>query len=306
MLEGLGGKAIDSNEMRRKQRNPVDPAPILGPQENSITIRSSPSKTLHKPFDLCPDAHFLDSSPSGDYKLGSSALHGSSRQSLWLNSRSSGPSIRSLWLNSCSRPPLVRPSQAPFTAGHHAVLPVVGWSKLRSIGQRSVSSEQAFLGSTAAGCRSQSGRQSSRRPFGLNGMGTGPFIGHKPSSPAAHSTEKELSVSEDQLLEILGGVVSSNQAQGELKQHIKSLTSQSKGHSEPDYSLAPEPPDQLGSSSKEGADLPWPGLALPAAALLLAAGDDGWPPHLADLAGGLDCPSKAVKSTVSKVTAKSP
>ncbi|KAG5536396.1 hypothetical protein RHGRI_023985 [Rhododendron griersonianum] len=77
----------------------------------------------------------------------------------------------------------------------------------------------------------------------------------KPSSPAAHSTEKELSVSEDQLLEILGGVVSSNQAQGELKQHIKSLTSQSKGHSEPDYSLAPEPPDQLGSSSKEGADL---------------------------------------------------
>ncbi|KAG5536391.1 hypothetical protein RHGRI_023981 [Rhododendron griersonianum] len=77
----------------------------------------------------------------------------------------------------------------------------------------------------------------------------------RPSSPAAHSTEKELSVSEDQLLEILGGVVSSNQAQGELKQHIKSLTSQSKGHSEPDYSLAPEPPDQLGSSSKEGADL---------------------------------------------------
>ncbi|KAG5531944.1 hypothetical protein RHGRI_026524 [Rhododendron griersonianum] len=54
MLERLGGKAIDSNEMRRKQRNPVDPAPILGPQVNSITNRSSPTKTLHKPFDLCP------------------------------------------------------------------------------------------------------------------------------------------------------------------------------------------------------------------------------------------------------------
>ncbi|KAG5540720.1 hypothetical protein RHGRI_020827 [Rhododendron griersonianum] len=49
MLEGLGGKAVDSNEMRRKQRNP----------------RSSPTKTLHKPFDLCPGAFSLDSPPSG-------------------------------------------------------------------------------------------------------------------------------------------------------------------------------------------------------------------------------------------------
>ncbi|KAG5540735.1 hypothetical protein RHGRI_020838 [Rhododendron griersonianum] len=31
MLEGLGGKAVDSNEMRRKQRNPVDSAPTHGP-----------------------------------------------------------------------------------------------------------------------------------------------------------------------------------------------------------------------------------------------------------------------------------
>ncbi|KAG5523678.1 hypothetical protein RHGRI_030605 [Rhododendron griersonianum] len=116
-------------------------------------------------------------------------------QSLWLNSRSSGPSIRSLWLNSCSRPPLVRPSQAPFTAGHHAVLPVVGWSKLRSIGQRSVSSEQAFLGSTATGCRSQSGRQSSRRPFGLNGTGTGPFIGQSFSAWAVSQPPIRLSQS---------------------------------------------------------------------------------------------------------------
>ncbi|KAG5552958.1 hypothetical protein RHGRI_010943 [Rhododendron griersonianum] len=72
MSEGLGAKAIDSNKMRRKQRNPVDPAPILGLQVHSSTTRSSPSKTLHKPFDLCPGAHSLDSSPSGDYNRGSS------------------------------------------------------------------------------------------------------------------------------------------------------------------------------------------------------------------------------------------
>ncbi|KAG5540734.1 hypothetical protein RHGRI_020837 [Rhododendron griersonianum] len=77
----------------------------------------------------------------------------------------------------------------------------------------------------------------------------------KPSSPAAYSTKEELSVSEDQLLVILGGVESSNQDEGELKQHIKSITSLGKDQFEPDYSLAPEPPDQLGSGSKEVADL---------------------------------------------------
>ncbi|KAG5540731.1 hypothetical protein RHGRI_020837 [Rhododendron griersonianum] len=72
---------------------------------------------------------------------------------------------------------------------------------------------------------------------------------------AAYSTKEELSVSEDQLLVILGGVESSNQDEGELKQHIKSITSLGKDQFEPDYSLAPEPPDQLGSGSKEVADL---------------------------------------------------
>ncbi|KAG5540753.1 hypothetical protein RHGRI_020856 [Rhododendron griersonianum] len=65
MLEGLGGKAVDSNEMRRKQRNPVDSAPTHGPQVISTTSRSSPTKTLHKPFDLCQGAFSLDSPPSG-------------------------------------------------------------------------------------------------------------------------------------------------------------------------------------------------------------------------------------------------
>ncbi|KAG5553054.1 hypothetical protein RHGRI_011046 [Rhododendron griersonianum] len=46
MSEGLGAKAIDSNEMRI----------------HSSTTRSSPSKTLHKPFDLCP-AEFGELSP---------------------------------------------------------------------------------------------------------------------------------------------------------------------------------------------------------------------------------------------------
>ncbi|KAG5552981.1 hypothetical protein RHGRI_010966 [Rhododendron griersonianum] len=54
MLEGLGGKAVDSNEMRRKQRNPVDSAPTHGPHVVSTSSRSSPTMTLHKPFDLCP------------------------------------------------------------------------------------------------------------------------------------------------------------------------------------------------------------------------------------------------------------
>ncbi|KAG5552979.1 hypothetical protein RHGRI_010964 [Rhododendron griersonianum] len=55
MLDGLGGKAVDSNEMRRKQRNPVDSAPTHGPHVVSTSSRSSPTMTLHIPFDLCPD-----------------------------------------------------------------------------------------------------------------------------------------------------------------------------------------------------------------------------------------------------------
>ncbi|KAG5528752.1 hypothetical protein RHGRI_029422 [Rhododendron griersonianum] len=65
MLEGLGGKAVDSNEMRRKQRFPVDSAPTHGPHVVSTSSRSSPTTTLHKPFDLCPGAFPLDSPPSG-------------------------------------------------------------------------------------------------------------------------------------------------------------------------------------------------------------------------------------------------
>ncbi|XP_058198968.1 uncharacterized protein LOC131314389 isoform X2 [Rhododendron vialii] len=76
MMEGLGCKAIDSNGMRRKQKNSSEAAPILGPQINSIPIRSSPSNPTHKPFDLCPGAlPPLDSttnpSPSSDFNLGS-------------------------------------------------------------------------------------------------------------------------------------------------------------------------------------------------------------------------------------------
>ncbi|KAF7113905.1 hypothetical protein RHSIM_RhsimUnG0102100 [Rhododendron simsii] len=51
--EGLGFKALDSNEMRRQQKN----------------VRSSPSNSTHKPFDLCsPKDSSTNPSLSTDFK----------------------------------------------------------------------------------------------------------------------------------------------------------------------------------------------------------------------------------------------
>ncbi|KAG5565783.1 hypothetical protein RHGRI_001640 [Rhododendron griersonianum] len=70
------------------------------------------------------------------------------------------------------------------------------------------------------------------------------------------SNGEELSDSEDELLGVLEGVVSSNKDKGEMSQHIKSATSLVTTLSELNSSLAPEPPDRSGSGvSKAAADL---------------------------------------------------
>lgn len=63
MCEGLGIKAVDSNDVRRKQRgfNPQISPPnpfFLDSSTPSISFhnRSSPSHLIPKPFDLCPGA----------------------------------------------------------------------------------------------------------------------------------------------------------------------------------------------------------------------------------------------------------
>ncbi|KAF7143616.1 hypothetical protein RHSIM_Rhsim05G0131700 [Rhododendron simsii] len=63
--------------------------------------------------------------------------------------------------------------------------------------------------------------------------------------PDTHSIWEELSDSEDELLEVLEGVVSSNQEGRVLNQSIKTATSLAKVHSELKSSLANEPPDRL-------------------------------------------------------------
>ncbi|KAF7137475.1 hypothetical protein RHSIM_Rhsim07G0147400 [Rhododendron simsii] len=76
------------------------------------------------------------------------------------------------------------------------------------------------------------------------------------SPPDTHSIREELSDSEDELLEVLEWVVSSNQKEGVLNQSIKTATSLAKVQSELKSSLATEPPDQLDPGvSKVAADL---------------------------------------------------
>ncbi|KAG5544186.1 hypothetical protein RHGRI_016814 [Rhododendron griersonianum] len=81
--------------------------------------------------------------------------------------------------------------------------------------------------------------------------------GQESSSPLdTPSNGEELSDSEDELLGVLEGVVSSNKDKGEMSQHIKSATSLVTTLSELNSSLAPEPPDRSGSGvSKAAADL---------------------------------------------------
>ncbi|KAF7145281.1 hypothetical protein RHSIM_Rhsim04G0148500 [Rhododendron simsii] len=74
--------------------------------------------------------------------------------------------------------------------------------------------------------------------------------------PDTQSTREELSDSEDEFLEVLEGVVSSNQEDRVLNQSIKTATSLAKVHSELKSSLVDEPPDQLDPGvSKVAADL---------------------------------------------------
>ncbi|XP_058217387.1 uncharacterized protein LOC131328462 [Rhododendron vialii] len=76
------------------------------------------------------------------------------------------------------------------------------------------------------------------------------------SPPDTRSIREELSDSEDELLEVLEGVVSSNQEEGVLNQSIKTATSLAKVQSELKPSLATEPPDRLDPGvSKVAADL---------------------------------------------------
>ncbi|KAI8564159.1 hypothetical protein RHMOL_Rhmol03G0160300 [Rhododendron molle] len=102
MAEGLGSKALDSNEIRRKQKNNSDPdvrrkqrgfnpqisSPnpfFLDSSTPSVSIpnRSSPTNSIHKPFDLCPGApplldSFTNPTPSLISPDDSSHLHNSS------------------------------------------------------------------------------------------------------------------------------------------------------------------------------------------------------------------------------------
>ncbi|KAI8559924.1 hypothetical protein RHMOL_Rhmol04G0214100 [Rhododendron molle] len=56
MIDGLGSRAIDSNELRRKQKHSESAVPILGLQMRLISNRSFTSNSTLKPFDLCPGA----------------------------------------------------------------------------------------------------------------------------------------------------------------------------------------------------------------------------------------------------------
>ncbi|KAG5548896.1 hypothetical protein RHGRI_014302 [Rhododendron griersonianum] len=76
------------------------------------------------------------------------------------------------------------------------------------------------------------------------------------SSTVTHSPGDELSDSEDGLLQVLEGVVSSNQGIGASNQHFWTEVSLVKVKSDLNTSLAPEPPDPLGSGVKgEAAEL---------------------------------------------------
>ncbi|KAG5536390.1 hypothetical protein RHGRI_023981 [Rhododendron griersonianum] len=209
--------------MRRKQRNPVDSAPTHGPRVVSTSSRSSPT-TLR--------------SAAPDPNLGAASAPAS--EGLGPKNPSPSRKLQQVFEQALQREAEERAAQLIVNSETEKV-------------QHPNPKPRILI--NARGNPYEEGDPN----MGYSLEDTKPRYGsHKPDSRTASNPfkpKKELSVSEDQLLEILGGVVSSNQAQGELKQHIKSLTSQSKGHSEPDYSLAPEPPDQLGSSSKEGADL---------------------------------------------------
>ncbi|KAF7138376.1 hypothetical protein RHSIM_Rhsim07G0151000 [Rhododendron simsii] len=75
-------------------------------------------------------------------------------------------------------------------------------------------------------------------------------------APVTVSIGKELSDSEDELLKVLEGVVSSNQEGRVLNQSIKTATSLAKVHSDLKSSLANEPPDRVDIGvSKVAADL---------------------------------------------------
>ncbi|KAI8567830.1 hypothetical protein RHMOL_Rhmol02G0152100 [Rhododendron molle] len=73
MIDGLGSKAIDSNELR-KQKHSESAVPILDLQMRSIPNRSSTSNSTLKPFDLCPGAlppmNPSQTSHPSDFKLG--------------------------------------------------------------------------------------------------------------------------------------------------------------------------------------------------------------------------------------------
>ncbi|KAI8559246.1 hypothetical protein RHMOL_Rhmol04G0157600 [Rhododendron molle] len=75
-------------------------------------------------------------------------------------------------------------------------------------------------------------------------------------TPAFHLqilTLRELSDSEDEMFQVLEGVVSSNQGVGALNQHLRTKVSLVKVQSELKTSQAPEPPDPLGSGVKREA-----------------------------------------------------
>ncbi|KAF7141695.1 hypothetical protein RHSIM_Rhsim06G0091000 [Rhododendron simsii] len=65
------------------------------------------------------------------------------------------------------------------------------------------------------------------------------------STPITHSPGEELSDSEDELLEVLEGVVSSKQEVGALNKHLETTTSLVKVQSELKTSPTPEPPNLL-------------------------------------------------------------
>ncbi|KAG5565774.1 hypothetical protein RHGRI_001632 [Rhododendron griersonianum] len=145
MADGLGFVAVDSNELRRKQKS----------------LRSSSSNSSIKPFDLRDDedelSEVLESVVSSKQepetlsnipastdvgppftgpvasRCGSTAVALDPRSGRCGSTAAAGH----LWSGLHRRPsPRVT---TPF-------LPVVGWPKLRSTGRRPVSSEQAFFG----------------------------------------------------------------------------------------------------------------------------------------------------------------
>ncbi|KAG5557514.1 hypothetical protein RHGRI_007674 [Rhododendron griersonianum] len=73
------------------------------------------------------------------------------------------------------------------------------------------------------------------------------------SSTVTHPTGEKLSDSEEGLLQVLEGVVSSNQVVGVSNQHLRTEVSLVKVKSDLNISHAPKPPDPLGSGVNEEA-----------------------------------------------------